>query len=137
VTTDLQVHLGDEGAGRVEDPQPSPLRLAVDRPRHPVRAEYDGGTVRDLGQFLDKHRAPCTQTLNDMAVVHNLVPDIDGSTEHLQGPLHDLDGTVDPGTKAPGVGKHDLHRDETPVPRQMPRSSNYTPPGKTPALART
>jgi hypothetical protein len=50
-----------------------------------------------------------------MAVMHDLVADIDGRPELLQGPLDDLDRPLDTGTKAARFGQNHFHRDR-PVP---------------------
>ena len=65
---------------------------------------------RDLGEFLDEHRAQALQPLDDVAVVHDLVADIDRRAIFLQRQHDDLDGAVDAGAKAAWLAKPDRQR---------------------------
>jgi hypothetical protein len=54
----------------------------------------------DLVEFLDKDRALGLEALDDVAIVHDLVADIDRRAIGLQRQHDDLDGTVDAGAEA-------------------------------------
>ena len=77
--------------------------------RDPVRREDHRGTVRHLVQFLDEHRAERAEPLHHVAVVHHLVAHMDRRAEQLDGALDDLDGPIDTGTEATGIGEQDAH----------------------------
>ncbi len=109
VSGDLQVDLGHQGAGGVEDTQVAPGGLCTHLLGHPVGTEDDRGPVRDLVQFFDKNGAALAQVLDHEAVVDHLMADIDGGPEELDGPLDDVDGSVHAGAKAPRVGDDDIH----------------------------
>ena len=105
VAGDLQVDLGDQGAGGVEDPQTPPVGLLAHGLGDPVGAEDDGGPVRDLVQLVDEDGAAALQSFHDEAVVDHLVADVDRCPVEVEHALDDLDGTVDAGTEAAGVGE--------------------------------
>ena len=52
------------------------------------------------------------EPLDDVLVVDDLVIDVERGAEELEGALQALDGHVDPGAEASGVGQNDLHRRE-------------------------
>ena len=72
------------------------------------RVDQDGAFRRVLG-ILDEGRALGTQTLDDMAVVDDLVADEDGPIVAGQGQLDDLDRAVDTGTESARAGEQDAH----------------------------
>lgn len=63
-------------------------------------AEHNRGAIGHLVQLLHENRALGAQAINDKAVMHDLVPDIDRRAIARQGPLDDLDRAVDPGAEA-------------------------------------
>ncbi len=58
------------------------------------------GGVGDFREFLDENRALGPQAVDDIAVMHDLVADIDRWTIDLQGLFHSIDGTDDAGAEA-------------------------------------
>ncbi len=62
---------------------------------------------RDLVQLVDEHGAACAQVLHHVAVVHDLVPDVDRRAVFLQRPFDDLDRPLDAGAEAAGLGQND------------------------------
>jgi hypothetical protein len=54
---------------------------------------------RDLVELLHKNGTFGPQAIDDEAVVHDLVADVDRSAELLQGQLDDLDGPIDTGAE--------------------------------------
>jgi hypothetical protein len=105
VAGDLQVHLGHQGAGRIEDPQPARLRLVADIAGDPVGAEDHGPAGRHLIELVDEDRAAPLQAVDDETVVDHLVADIDGCAVDVEHPLDDLDRPIDTGAEAAGVGE--------------------------------
>ncbi len=101
---DFHVHLGDQRAGGVEHLEAATLGIRAHRLGDPVRAEHHGSAGRNLGELLDEHRALGAQGLDHGRVVHDLVAHVDRRAELLEGALDDLDGALDAGAKAPGIG---------------------------------
>ena len=65
-----------------------------------------------VGGFLDEDGALLAQGVDDMPVVHDFVPHVDGLFESVECPLDDLDGAIDAGTEASRAGKQDFHWSE-------------------------
>jgi len=59
----------------------------------------------DLGKLFHEYGATFPQPVDDVSIVDDLVPHIDGCPENFDGTLHDFDGTVNAGTKTSGIGK--------------------------------
>jgi hypothetical protein len=70
-----------------------------------MRREDDDRTGRHLIELVDEHRALGAQFANHVVVVDNLVTDIDRGTESLEGPLDDLDRTIDTRTESARLGQ--------------------------------
>ena len=85
------------------------FRLLPHRLRHAVRAEDHGRARRHLDQVLDEHRALAPQVLDHELVVHDLVPHVDRRAVQRERALDDLDGAVDAGAEAAGIGEQDFH----------------------------
>ena len=77
---------------------------------HAVGREHDGPVVRHLVELVDEDRALGLEILDDIAVMHDLVADIDRPAVALDGALDDLDGTVDAGAEAARAGEQDRER---------------------------
>jgi hypothetical protein len=116
VARDFQMDLGHQRTGGVEHLQAASGGLGAHRLRDAVGAEDDGGVVRHLVQFLHEHRAALAQVFDHEAVVHHLVADVDRGAEGLDGALDDLDGAVDAGAEAAGIGEDDFHAGIIPLP---------------------
>ncbi len=104
----LLVHLGDQRAGRVEIEQIARIGIRWHRFRHAMRGKDDRPVTvlrRDLRQFLDEDRALRLQPFDDIAIVDDLVTDIDRRAIFLQRQHDDLDGAVDAGAKAARTAK--------------------------------
>src|ERR1700722_14622864 len=72
-------------------------------------AEHHGRPVGHLVQLLDEHRADGAQAVDDVLIVHDLVPDIDRCAEQVDGPFHDVDRAVYAGAEATRIGEQYLH----------------------------
>jgi len=95
------VHLGDERAGGVEKEQAAMLGIRRHRFRHAVGGkDHRRVGVRNLVELVDEDRTLSPQVLDDEAVVHDLMADIDRGAIAPQSQLDDLDGAVDTGAKS-------------------------------------
>ena len=103
------MHLGYKRTGGVENAEAPALRLFRHRPRHAVGREDDRRTLGHLGKIVDEDRAALTQTVDDRAVVHDLVPDIDGRAVDGKRTLNDRDGARDARAETARLGKENLH----------------------------
>src|SRR5260370_27713891 len=74
-----------------------------------MRAENRHRAGGHLVQFLDEAGALGLERFDDIAIMHDLVADIDRRAILLQRALDDLDGADDPGAKPARLGKNDLH----------------------------
>ena len=101
----LHMHLAHQGAGGVKNPESALYRFVLDRPAHPVGAEYQRGSGRHIGQLFDEDRALFFQVVHHVGVVHNLVPHINWPAKFGERMLHDVNRTVHPGAKATRLGQ--------------------------------
>ena len=106
----LPVHLGDQGAGGVEREEIAGAGVRGHRFGHPVGRKHHRrvGIVGDFGQFLDENRAFCPQAVDHIAVMDDLVADIDRGAIDGQRPFHGVDRPHHAGTEAAGRTKHDF-----------------------------
>src|SRR3546814_1448332 len=72
-----------------------------------MRAEDNRDAIGDLIERFDENRALRLQRVNDIAVVHNLVPDIDRRAIFLQREFDDADRAIDAG--AENARRRDQH----------------------------
>ena len=98
--------LGDQRAGRIDDRQAALPCALLDLAGDPMGAEDRDRAGRDLVDLVDELRPLGAQSLDDVAVVHDLMPHIDRRPIFLQGALDDLDRAFDPGTEPAGLGQH-------------------------------
>ena len=96
----FNVHLRDKRAGGVDEDHLARPRLRRHRFRHAMGGEDDRPIHRAVVQFFDEHSAQPLQPLNHVAVVDNLVADIDRRAPLPDRLLNDLDGPVDPRAEA-------------------------------------
>src|SRR5207247_8756592 len=96
---DLDVHLGDERTCRVEYAQSTRVGLAAHRLRDPMGAEDHRAARRDFGQLLDEHGALALQVLDDVPVVHDLVPDVARRAVAREAARDDADRALGTGAK--------------------------------------
>ena len=94
------VHLGDQRTGGVDHRQVAALRLFLHLRRDAVGAEDGDGAFGNLVEFLDEDGALGAQRFDDVLVVDDLVPDVDGRAVERQRALDDLDRAFDAGAEA-------------------------------------
>ncbi|MNS53163.1 hypothetical protein D3C72_859110 [compost metagenome] len=109
VARHLDMHLGDQRAGRIEHFQTAPGSFLAHGLGNTVGTEDDDDVIRHLIQLFDKDRTTRTQVFDHELVVHHFVTHIDRRAEDFQRAVDDLDRPVDPGAEAARVGEFDLH----------------------------
>ena len=77
VALDLAVNLGDQGAGGVGEEQPPAPGFGRHGLGHAVGREDHQPVIGHLVQLLDEHGTQRPQLIHHVAVVHDLVADID------------------------------------------------------------
>ena len=91
----LAVDLGDQRAGGVEIGESARGRFRRHRLGHAVRREHDRHAVGHLVQAFHEHRALRLERIDDIAIVDDLVPDIDRRAVFLDRQLDDANGAID------------------------------------------
>src|SRR3974390_1164205 len=99
-TDGFQMHLGHQGTGRVDNLQMLCRGFLSHFRRGPMRTEDGYRACRNVVNLLDKDHAPGPEGLDHVAIVHNLLANVDGAFENGQGYFHDFDGSVHAGTEA-------------------------------------
>ena len=107
----LGMHLGDQRASGIEDEQVAILGSSRHRLRHPMCRKDHGCTgFWDLVQLLHKYGAFRLERFDHVAIVHDLVADVDRGAEPLESQFHDLYGPIDAGAEAARRGQEDGQR---------------------------
>jgi hypothetical protein len=109
ITLALAMDLGDERTRRIENAQPTCLRILLHKPRDAVRAENRDRSAGHFRKVLDETRALCAQALDDMAVVNDFVPDVYGRAKLRERPLDNVDGPDHAGAETARLGEHHAH----------------------------
>jgi len=104
VVMHFDMHLGDQGTGRIEYPESALTSLGLYGLGYTVGTEDDRSLCRHFGQFLHEHGPTMAEFLHDMTVVYHLMADINGRAENVDGSLHDINGPVDTGAETAGIG---------------------------------
>ena len=105
----LAMHLGDQRTGGIERKEIALLGLIGNRARHAMRGKDDRRVgFGDFVEFLDENRALGLQAVDHIAVMDDLVADIDRRPIEGERPLDRIDGPHDPGAKAAGGAQNHL-----------------------------
>ena len=120
VSRDLHVYLGDQRTGRIKDFKRAAPGFILHRAWHAVGAEYHGGIVGHLGQFLDEYRADRAQAVYYVLVVHDFVPHIDRGAKQCDRAFDDIDGAVHPGAESARISQQYLHQSSAFLPTGHP-----------------
>ncbi len=105
VALGLDMHLGDQRAGGIEDEHARRGRLPAP-PWHAMRRKHHGRIgLGDLVELLHKNGALGLQALHHGAVVHDLVAHIDRRAVLGERQLDDLDGPSTPAQKPRGAAR--------------------------------
>ena len=65
------------------------------------------GTSWNFVELLDEHGTALLEPFDNVAIVDDLTPDVDGRTVAIECPFHRGDGPFHPGTERPGPGQED------------------------------
>ena len=99
----LEVHLGHQGAGRIEDLETALFSFGTDFFRNTVSTENNDRSTGNISQLINKNRAALTQLVDDKFIVHHLMAHINRRTKKIESTVDDINGTIDTSTKAPWV----------------------------------
>jgi hypothetical protein len=75
-----------------------------------VRREDNGRAGWHVVDGVDEDGAAFLEVADDVCVVDDLLPDVDGLAVEPERPLHRVDRPLDPGAVAAGRGKEDALR---------------------------
>src|ERR1700722_2534443 len=101
----LVVDLAHKRAGRINDSEIPCGRLFAHGRADAVRRQDRDGPLWHLVELLNEHCTALLQTFDDVTVVNDLPPDIDGCAKPIECPLHRADGPFDPSTERAGAGQ--------------------------------
>ena len=97
-----------------------------DRIKHRIRKRVQGTEARPRLTVFRSVAHVYVQVVDDMTVVNDFVPHIDGAAALRERPFDDFDRANDTCAKTPGLRQNDLHA-ETPVFCQCLRSEGSGP----------
>jgi len=106
----LAMDFGDQRAGGIQNMQATRLCIELDGPCHPMRTEDGDRPCGHFREVFDEARAFCAQALDDMAVVNDLVSNVDRGAKLRERLLDDVDGPDHAGAKAARLREHYPHR---------------------------
>src|SRR4029077_4816528 len=99
----LDVHLGDEWAGSVDDAQLAFFAGFADLRRNPVGAVDYALPFRNFINAINEDGAFLLEFFDHEPVVDDFLADIDWRPERLECDADDVDGTDHPGAKSTGL----------------------------------
>jgi hypothetical protein len=105
----FDVNLGDQRARGVEHAQPTRGGFRLHSLGDSVGREDDDAARRHLIQLVDEDRALRAQLVDDITVVHDLVPHVDGRAVGCDRPLDDLDRAIDASAETARLGQQHIH----------------------------
>ena len=85
--------------------------------------ENDRGARRHFLQLFDEHSAESPQPVNNVSVVHDLVPNINRPSEQLDRALDDIYRPIDAGAESARIGEQNFHAADYP-----PSEAAFLPP---------
>ena len=109
VALGLDVDLGNQGAGGVEEEQIAGPGSFGHRFGHAMGRKDHGSVIGTFVEFAHEHCPERLEPFDHMAVMDDLVTDIDRGPIFLEGAFDDLDSAVDPGAEASRRGQTNGH----------------------------
>src|SRR5207245_11213214 len=111
--------------GGVNDVQALVLGPCPDCRRDTVRAEDDGGAVRDLSELVHENHALGNKRIDDVLVVDDLLPHVDGFRKKIEGHIDDVNGPLYAGAKPSRLREqHFFNRHEKARPKKIENTSS-------------
>src|SRR5205085_9143084 len=95
VAARLRMDLRHERTGGIDRVERTLLTTLVDCGSDPVRREDDDRALRNFGFALDENRAAFLELANDVAVVDDLLADVEGRPVELERPLDRLERALE------------------------------------------
>src|SRR5688572_27002765 len=105
----FDMHLCDERTRRIIYAESARLGFSAHGLRDSVSAENDRSAGRYLVKLLDENGPFRLEILDDVRVVHDLVPDVNGRTVLTQSAFDDLDCAVYASTETTRFSEQYLH----------------------------
>ncbi len=102
----LEMNLGDQRAGGINDAECALLSLFADAGRNAVGAEDEYCAFGNLRDGFDEDGAAVAQLLDDIAVMNDFVMDVDGTAKGFEGELDDIDGANHASAEAAWADAH-------------------------------
>jgi hypothetical protein len=109
VLLSLEVDFGNQRTGSINDPQSSFFRVLDHCCGHTMGAEDSQCTGWYLIESLNEQSSLVFQVLDHMAVVDDLMQNIDRGAMNLEGPFNNFYSSHHPRTKSAGLSKYHLH----------------------------
>lgn len=110
VADGLGVDFGDQWACGIDGGEVSRLGLGPNVRADAVGTKDDDGSLGHLIEVFDKRHAAAGEAAYDVFVVDDFVVDVDWSVvEEVQDLIDNIDGHVDTGTEAAGIGEDEMH----------------------------
>jgi hypothetical protein len=110
VSLRLPMYLVDQGAGRIDDPEVSSLRMLHYLRGYTMGAEDDPGAHRYIVEIFNENDTASLQILHNAAIVDDLVEHKYRFSVQLKGPFDGFNSADYPGTKASGLGEYYFHK---------------------------
>ena len=92
-----------------------------------MRREQQPRIERHFLQAFDEHGPLIAETLHDMAIMHDLVVDVDRRAVELDRAVERVDRHIDAGTKTARAGQQDFHAISSLI--SIPVSFHHSPEG--------
>ncbi len=102
---DLVMDLGDKWANRIDHVPAGIDRCGDHFGRRAVRGQHDWGASGNFGNIVDEDDPHVFESLNDKAVVNNLVIAVNGRLERANHRCKGLDGHLDASTETSGCSE--------------------------------
>ena len=116
---DFHMDFSYQRAGSVENRQVTTLRFVAYCLRNPVGGENQDRAVRHFANLFDKNRPTLAQAIDDVAIMDNLVTNVDRRAVQRQRVFDNADSAVNAGAKTARVSQQDLHL-TPPAPDRLP-----------------
>jgi hypothetical protein len=101
---DFAMYLRNQGAGRIDDSEPTLARFLPNLGRNAMRTENGDCPIWNFIKTLHEHCPLCCQLIDYKSIVDNLFPNINRAAQSLQCDRDNVDGTNYPGAETAWLG---------------------------------